>query len=276
MEIIDHRMVGSLHVDVVDRLRAEAEADAESTDGAGAAAGAFQTSTIEALLDGAYEGDLTLGELLAHGDLGIGTVDHLDGELVVLDGEAWVVSATGAARRAGPDEGTPFAVVCRFTADHAEELGPCAGLGAVTTSIEAAAPHGTTVLAVRIDGSFPRARVRSVARQEPPYPPLREVVAHQREWELTDVAGTVVGFRFPDRTDGLEVPGWHLHLITDDRQAGGHLMELALTSGRLHVQATDVLHVEVPDAVAAGPVGSGMDRSAEIDAVEGRGGGPED
>ena len=68
---------------------------------------AFQTSTIEALLDGAYEGDLTVGELLAHGDLGIGTVDHLDGELVVLDGEAWAVASSGEVRAVPPDEGTP-------------------------------------------------------------------------------------------------------------------------------------------------------------------------
>ncbi|WCO68961.1 acetolactate decarboxylase [Iamia majanohamensis] len=266
MEIVDHRLVGALHVGLVDRAHAAAELAA----GEERVGDAFQTSTIEALLDGAYEGDLTVGELLAHGDLGIGTVDHLDGELVVLDGEAWVVAASGAVRAVAPDEGTPFAVVCRFSPGPAVALGPCADLDAVGAAIEAASPPGATVLAVRIDGAVARARVRSVARQEPPYPPLTEVVSHQREWELVDVVGTVVGFRFPDGTDGLEVPGWHLHLLTEDRTAGGHLMALALSEGTLQVEATDALHVEVPDHVDAALHAHGRDRAAEIAAVEGR------
>lgn len=267
MEIIDQRLLGSLHVGLVDRALAAVELAA----GEEAAGDAFQTSTIEALLDGAYEGDLTVGELLAHGDLGIGTVDHLDGELVVVDGEAWVVAASGEVRAVGPEESTPFAVVCRFTPSVAVEVGPCADLGELWAAIDDAAPPDAPVLAVRVDATLEHARVRSVARQEPPYPPLTEVVSHQREWELHQVAGSVVGFRFPDRTDGLEVPGWHLHLLTDDRRAGGHLMDLSLTAGHLQLEATDALHVELPDHVTAAPTGAGADRAAEIEAVEGRG-----
>ncbi len=38
---------------------------------------------------GLYEGTMTIGELLKHGDLGIGTLDSVDGELIVLDGKAY-------------------------------------------------------------------------------------------------------------------------------------------------------------------------------------------
>lgn len=261
MEIVDHRLVGALHVDLVDRGHAGAVDDS---------AGAFQTSTLEALLDGAYEGDLTVGELLAHGDLGLGTVDHLDGELVVIDGEAHVVRGDGSVEPVPPETGTPFAAVCRFRPGPAEPLGPLHHLGAVLEAIDAAVGDAA-VVAVRLDGRFTRARVRSVARQEPPYPPLREVTAHQREWDLADVDGTVVGFRFPDASQGLEVPGWHLHLLTADRRAGGHVIDLALLRGELgHAEAGE-LHVEVPASVAlAGARGGAGDRRAEIAEVEGR------
>jgi len=49
----------------------------------------FQTSTVQALLGGAFDGDVTLGEILQQGDLGLGTLDGLDGELIVLEGQAW-------------------------------------------------------------------------------------------------------------------------------------------------------------------------------------------
>ncbi|HZO77342.1 MAG TPA: acetolactate decarboxylase [Solirubrobacteraceae bacterium] len=58
----------------------------------------FQTSTIEALLGGAFDGDLPLSELLQHGDLGLGTLNGLDGELVVIDGHAWRANRNATGR----------------------------------------------------------------------------------------------------------------------------------------------------------------------------------
>ena len=49
----------------------------------------FQYNTLGALMAGLYEGTMTIGELLKHGDLGIGTLDSVDGELIVLDGKAY-------------------------------------------------------------------------------------------------------------------------------------------------------------------------------------------
>ena len=86
----------------------------------------WQTSSIDALLDGAYEGDLTLAELTAHGDLGIGTVQQLDGELIIIDGECFRVAADGTVQRPDPATRTPFAVVCRFAPGERRRLdGPC-------------------------------------------------------------------------------------------------------------------------------------------------------
>jgi acetolactate decarboxylase len=38
----------------------------------------FQVSTIDALMQGVYEGVLPVGEMKKHGDFGIGTFDALD------------------------------------------------------------------------------------------------------------------------------------------------------------------------------------------------------
>lgn len=39
----------------------------------------FQTSTINALLDGVYDGEMTYKELKQHGGFGLGTFNGLDG-----------------------------------------------------------------------------------------------------------------------------------------------------------------------------------------------------
>ncbi|MDE3226620.1 MAG: acetolactate decarboxylase, partial [Nitrospirota bacterium] len=46
----------------------------------------FQTSTIGALMEGVYDGEVTYGELAKHGDFGLGTFNALDGEMIAFDG----------------------------------------------------------------------------------------------------------------------------------------------------------------------------------------------
>jgi acetolactate decarboxylase len=77
----------------------------------------FQVSTINALLEGVYDGDITLGELKRHGDFGVGAADELDGELVELGGEIYQLKVDGLAYPAEDSMKTPFAVVTFFEPD---------------------------------------------------------------------------------------------------------------------------------------------------------------
>ena len=107
----------------------------------------------------------------------------------------------------------------------------------------------TAPTAVRIDGSFDHVRVRSVPKQQRPYPPLAEALAHQRISDLHEVSGTMVGFGFPDALDGIEMIGWHLHFATDDRTRGGHVLDFTLEHGVAHADDATELKVELPPAV---------------------------
>jgi acetolactate decarboxylase len=129
------------------------------------------------------------------------------------------------------------------------------------------APADAPVIAVRIDGDFTDLVLRSVERQTKPYKPLREVVADQSEWRVERASGTVVGFRFPDATAGIEVPGHHLHFLSDDRKLGGHIISIALERGEMSVDPCHDLHVELPPGMELGQPGT-VDRS-EIAKIEG-------
>ncbi len=210
---------------------------------------AVQTSTIAALLDGAYDGEVTIGELLEAGDLGLGTLDALDGELVILDGEAWQCAADGSVNPVDSATATPFAVVTRFAADETLEApGPLAH-NELMALLEEHAPPATGCDAIRIDGRFSRVHARSVPRQEPPYPSLAEVAENQVEWTFEDVEGTVVGFRFPRSSAGVEVTGHHLHFLASDRSCGGHVLECDLQHGTIRVEEVDGLRLELPPGI---------------------------
>jgi acetolactate decarboxylase len=51
----------------------------------------YQVSTAIALVEGIYQGAVRVGTLREHGDLGLGTFEQLDGEMVVVDGQFFQV-----------------------------------------------------------------------------------------------------------------------------------------------------------------------------------------
>src|SRR5918997_1353756 len=82
----------------------------------------FQTSTIDALLEGKYDGDVSFAELEAHGDFGLGTLHALDGEMIALESRFYQVKADGRAYEVGRRAKTPFAVVTFFEPDLSRSL----------------------------------------------------------------------------------------------------------------------------------------------------------
>jgi len=226
----------------------------------------FQASTIGALLEGAFEGDMTFGELAEQGDLGLGTVNHLDGEMIAVDGRFYRADVEGEIHEVPASERTPFAVVVPFAADVEFDLEEPLDHAALLAAIEERIPAGSATSAVRIDGRFALVEARSVPRQEPPYRPLTEVVADQHVFQLRDIEGSMLGFRFPDYAEGIEVSGWHLHFISGDRSRGGHVLDSRETSVRVGLDFSGELHVELPpgvnlsDATHAGSTHEAIDR----------------
>lgn len=208
----------------------------------------FQSSTISALLEGRYDGDVTFEQLAQRGDTGLGTLDQLDGEMIALDGRFFRAGFDGSISEIEPSTATPFAVVVEFDPDLSAEIRGSAKMAAVLDQVGALLP-GDEVCALRIDGQFESILARSVPRQRKPYRPLVEVVASQNVFEIGACHGTVVGFRFPEWSEGLEVAGFHLHFIDRDRTIGGHIMDFTLEEGTLTAERSSKLEVELPPGV---------------------------
>ena len=49
-----------------------------------------------ALVEGIYQGAVRVGTLREHGDLGLGTFENLDGEMVIVDGHFFQARSDGA------------------------------------------------------------------------------------------------------------------------------------------------------------------------------------
>lgn len=228
-----------------------------------------QVSVMSALLDGVYDGDQTIGELLRHGDFGLGTFNALDGELLVLDGAAYRLRSDGDATLAAAADRTPFAVITTFVAHARLEVSTRATRAEVVELLTDLLPSQNYLYAIRIRGRFACVRTRTVARQSRPYRPLVAVTAGEPVLEQRNVAGTVAGFRTPLYERGIGVPGGHVHFIDERLSRGGHVLDFILEHGTVEVCVGTDLHLALPMTEAfAGAHLDPADLDAQVERTE--------
>lgn len=230
----------------------------------------YQHGTLALLVPGLFRGTERVGELLQHGDTGIGTLTGLNGELIIDRGTVYQVNATGKVRVVGEDEMVPFANV-----HHAayESRGEISRLDYAALRAKLLSLIGTTNLfyAVRVHGQFRKVRTRAVAEQVEPYPTLTATAAAQSEFDAHDNVGTLSGYYSPALYAGAASPGFHLHYLSDDHQFGGHVLDATLSRGTVELQAfTDFqLHLPTEDSeFLAHDFSAGGDIVSEINKAE--------
>jgi acetolactate decarboxylase len=207
----------------------------------------YQVSTLDALLAGVFDAASSVGDLLTHGDTGLGCFEAVDGEMVVLDGKAWQVTEDGEVREARARMGTPFAAVTFFDRDRELKIDQPLDLKALTELLDSKLTTRNYFTMIRLDGEFEYMKTRSVPRQQKPYPRLLEVSTNQSVFEYKQSKGTVVALFCPYFAAGANMPGWHLHYLSDARDGGGHVLNLRLTRGTLALDDTPRYFMSLPN-----------------------------
>lgn len=206
----------------------------------------YQISLMSALISGVYEGEVTIAELLKHGNFGLGTFNHLDGELIAFDQEIHQLRADGSARPASLQQKTPFAVVTFFQPSVTQHFDSPITKAQLHQCIDEQVASPNLFCALRVDGEFSHVETRTVPRQERPYRPMLEAIEEQPAFAFHRRQGTLVGFRSPDYMQGVGVAGYHEHFVTDDRNGGGHVLDYQLDHGRLQFGVITRLNLQLP------------------------------
>lgn len=205
----------------------------------------YLCAPINALVEGIYEECIPFTEIKRHGDFGLGTFDHLDGEMVMLDGEIYQITADGCTQQVDDSALTPFSAVTFYQPRATFELAEPLDEQAFEAWLLGLLPSANLFYAIRIDGTFDIIKTRSVPKTEC-YVPLVEVAAHQPVFEFTDMTGTLAGFYTPSFMGTVSVPGLHLHLLSADRQHGGHLLTCRPRAARVGIQPLTRLEMTLP------------------------------
>jgi acetolactate decarboxylase len=223
----------------------------------------FQNSTIQALMAGVYGSDVA-----KHGNFGLGTCVGLDGEVVALDGKFYQVKTDGKVYPVAPTQKTPFCEVVFFKPDQTLELSGPLDFKQLEQRLSERLPSRNFPYAFKITGAFSYVKTRSVPRQVKPYPPLLEVVKHQKVFEFKEVQGVIVGFYHPQYLAGVNVAGFHCHFLTADRRAGGHLLDCRITKAKVELERLDDVQLRLPQNPAFSRTDLSGDKQQEIKKVE--------
>lgn len=231
----------------------------------------FQVSLLQALALGDYDGSISLGELKKHGDIGIGTFDGLDGEMIMLDGIVYKASADGNVYRMKDEETTPFANVTFAKDDSFEFVSTDSMKDLDETLTGIVSKKGINcVHFVKIGGTFRSIRLRSVPKQSKPYRGLVDTLStDQVEWTPKDIKGTIVGLYCPSYMGMINNHGWHLHFVSDDRNIGGHVLDVSMKNVLCKFTSVDKLELILPDRPSFHSLDLSVDQNKDIKKIEG-------
>jgi alpha-L-fucosidase len=76
---------------------------------------------------------------------------------------------------------------------------------------------------------------------------MSELVKTQPTFEFNDTEGTMVGFWSPPSMKGLALAGWHLHFLTNDGKAGGHVLEFTTDAATMQLDRSLEFSWLIPD-----------------------------
>lgn len=214
----------------------------------------YQVSTLQALALGFSKSVMTVEELLEHGNLGLGTFEDVDGEMIVIDGKCYRAQNNGDVILAENERGVPFASVCHFQSQRLEELGKMETIEQLKTwlTLRIEEDFGlNSMYAVRIDGEFSKVDARSESGTKAHHVTLKDALSvTQKAFIFENVKGSLVCVYYPDYMDGINAAGWHLHFLSEDKKYGGHVFDLSLIQGNAAFCRITSVEVRIPDTPA--------------------------
>ena len=207
----------------------------------------YQVSTTGALVKGVYKGCVKVGDIIRHGDFGIGTFDNLDGEAILLDGVCWHACSNGLVAKTSPEIFSPFFVATFFTPEISQSFFNIDSKDDMTSQLNKLRISDNIFTAIRVRGLFERITLRIAAKSKSGVD-LVEAIKGQKEIELENISGTLVGFWTPKYVTSINVPGYHFHFISEDHKYAGHLFDLRASKLSIELHHEQNLHLALSDS----------------------------
>ena len=186
----------------------------------------FHYSIWHAFVNKVFDADLKVRTLKANGDIGLGSYDFLDGEMVMLDGIPYIIREDGEVSIGAADDEIVYANAAFFDEDGSFPINETVDFEKFRAAINAHLPTLNLFYAFKVHGTFNTLKLGGLNKQEKPFDDGLDVLIPARPiFEGENIEGTMVGFFCPQFIGDINTTGYHFHFIADDLKMGGHVME---------------------------------------------------
>ena len=210
----------------------------------------YQVSTLQTLAMGYTRPVITVRELLTHGDSGLGTFENVDGEMIVADGHCYRANEKGSVQEIPPETGVSFSSVTFLQLERRENLTEITDIESLKSLLTVKIEEGfglNSMHMVRIDGFFEEIKARAESAFRSQHVTLKDILSKtQKDFTFQKLRGTLIAVYYPDYMDGINMPGWHFHFISDDKTKGGHVFDLHMMNGEAIIDKIQRLTIQLP------------------------------
>ena len=206
-----------------------------------------QYAPTVALLNSIYEGDITPQQMVQQGKIGIGTVNHLAGELVAVDGVVYTIDAEGGITKAAEDLKSPNMTMINFQPKKTVTVKNIASYEDLTKELQKYSTSVNSFYAYRIKGEFGYLKMASAHKVENEDVSLNEYLDTRVMYTRENIKGTLVGLFTPDYLGNIVIPGMHFHFLSDDIKLGGHLEDIKFDNLEVEIQEVNQVNLQLPE-----------------------------
>ncbi|MGP1993990.1 acetolactate decarboxylase [Zobellia laminariae] len=206
-----------------------------------------QYAPTVALLNSIYEGDITPEQMVQQGNIGIGTVNHLAGELVAVDGVVYTIDAEGGIKVAPQDLESPNMTMINFQPKRTVTVENIESYEDLTKALQKYATSINSFYAYRIKGEFGYLKMASAHKVENEDVSLFEYLDTRVMYTRENIKGTLVGLFTPDYLGNIVIPGMHFHFLSEDIKLGGHLEDIKFDKLQVEIQEVNQVNLQLPE-----------------------------
>ncbi len=185
----------------------------------------FHYSIWHAFVNKVFDADLKVSTLKANGDIGLGSFDFLDGEMVMLDGIPYRIREDGEISVGSDDDEIVYANAAFFDEDGSFPISEPIDYDTFRAAINTHLPSLNLFYAFKVHGVFKTLKLGGLNKQIKPFVDGLDVLIPNRPvFEGENITGTMIGFFCPEFIGDINAAGYHFHFIADDLKMGGHVM----------------------------------------------------
>lgn len=214
----------------------------------------YQVSTLSALALGYTRKVVSIGELLQHGNTGLGTFEDIDGEMIVLDKHCYRATDNGTVNEPSLESGVPFASVANLQGTRQFQLQDIHSVDELKAKLTQKIEEDfglNSMHIVRIDAHFKSIAARSEAAYRSQHEELKDILKNtQKDFRFENIGGSLVCIYYPDYMQGINAAGWHFHFVSEDRTRGGHVFDIAFEVGNARLDKISKIEMQLPTEAA--------------------------